>query len=106
EPLGAHAKILDTCVDLRVQVLVVEILHPLEGVDHAADRLSALALLIGREQKGVDELVERAVVVLQLELDATRNLRKTFVERIEFARRLDLLARELPFALRKIKPAE
>ena len=106
ESLSAHAKILDARVDERVEVLVVEVLHALERVDHAADGLGGLALLIGGQKKRVDEVVERLIEVLQLELDAAGDLGETAVERIELARRLDLVVRHVPFALREVEPAE
>src|SRR6266852_7687009 len=80
EALGADAQILDARVDQAVELVVVEILHPLQGIDHAADRLGAFAFLVGREKKRVDELIERDVEILQLELDAARNLRQSAIE--------------------------
>jgi len=80
EALGADAQILDARVDQAVELFVVEILHPLQGIDHAADRLGAFAFLVGREKKCVDELIERDVEILQLELDAARNLRQSAIE--------------------------
>ena len=106
EALGADAQILDTRVDQSVELFIVEVLHPLQRVDHAADGLGALAFLVGRQKKGVDEFIERHVEILHLELDAARNLRQSSIEWIELARRLDLFARELPLPLRKIEAAE
>ena len=59
----------------------VDVVDALEGVDHPPHRLGRLALLVGGQQERVDEVVERAVEVLQLELDASGDLGQAAVER-------------------------
>src|ERR1051325_894573 len=106
QPFGALLQLLHALFDARVEVLRLEVLDSLEGVDHAPHRLGAVALLVGGEEEGVDEVVERAVEVFQLELDAPGDLGQPFVERVELARLLDLFVRRVPLALGVVEPAE
>src|SRR6185436_19651904 len=106
EALGGQLQLFDALLDPRVERFGLDAVDALEGIDHAAHRLGGLALLVRRQQEGVDEGVERAVEVLQLELDASRDLGESPVEGIELARAADLLVRQVPLALRVVQPAE
>src|ERR1041385_4933671 len=106
QALGALLQLLHSLLDARVEVLRLEVLDALEGVDHAAHRLGDVALLSGRQEKRVDEFVERAVEVFQLELDAPGDLGQSFVERVELARFLDLFMRRVPLPLGIVETAE
>ena len=106
QPLGRELELLDALLDAPVERLRVDAVDALERVDHPPHRLRRLAFLIGGEEKRVDEVVERAVEVFQLELDAPGDLGESAVERIELARHRDLVVREVPFALRVVQAAE
>jgi hypothetical protein len=106
EALGRELELLDAGLDVRVELFRLDGVDALERVDHPPHRLGRLALLVGREEECVDEVVERAIEVLQLELDASGDLREAAVERIELACFLDLFVRESPFALAVVEAAQ
>src|ERR1043165_605854 len=106
QALGAELELLDALLDPRVQLLRLDVLDALQGVDHAPHRLGGVALLVCREEERVDEVVEGLVEVLELEFDAAGDLREAAVEGVELARPGDLLVGLLPFALRVVETAE
>ena len=106
QPFGAELELFDALLDAGVEIFGLDVLDALERVDHPADRLGALALLIGGEKERVDEVLECALEIAHLELDAAGDLGQSAVEGIELARLADLFVRGVPLALRVVEPAE
>src|SRR5258708_1784235 len=74
QALGGELQMLDAFLDTQVEILRLDVVDALEGVDHPAHRLGRLSLLVGGPEEGVDAGIERALEVLQFSLDPPLHL--------------------------------